>query len=51
LDGHGFTPGEAARLIGSSGVAARVQLHRARRALRGEIEGLLGAPGRRLGGG
>jgi RNA polymerase sigma-70 factor (ECF subfamily) len=41
VDGQGFTPAEAARMVGSTALAARVRLHRARRALQREAETLL----------
>lgn len=41
VDGQGCAPAEAARILGSTAVAARVRLHRARRALRREAEALL----------
>ena len=41
VDGHGFAPVEAARMVGTTALAVRVRLHRARRALRHELETLL----------
>jgi RNA polymerase sigma-70 factor (ECF subfamily) len=41
VDGHGLTPGEAAGALGSTALAARVRLHRARRALRRMAAALL----------
>lgn len=49
VDGRGFAPAEAARMVGSTAVAVRVRLHRARRALRRQAELLLQV--RRIGGG
>jgi RNA polymerase sigma-70 factor, ECF subfamily len=46
VDGHGFAPAEAARMIGSTATAARVKLHRARRTVRRVAEALLEASGR-----
>jgi RNA polymerase sigma-70 factor (ECF subfamily) len=42
VDGQGFTPAEAAGMLGSTALAARVRLHRARRALRQQALALLG---------
>lgn len=49
VDALGYTPAEAARLIGASGIVLRVRLHRARRRVQGlaaELvrEGAQGAP-------
>jgi DNA-directed RNA polymerase specialized sigma24 family protein len=51
VDGYGFTPAEAAQALGSTALAARVKLHRARRALRREAEALLEAAGETATGG
>jgi RNA polymerase sigma-70 factor, ECF subfamily len=40
-DGQGFTAAEVAQAMGCSALAARIRLHRARRAMRGAAEGLL----------
>jgi len=44
-DGLGHSAGETAAIMGSTAVAVRVRLHRARRAMRGVVEGLLGGAG------
>lgn len=40
-DAHGFTAGEVGQAMGCSALAVRLRLHRARRAMRRAVEGLL----------